>query len=106
MLGSASFSRAQIKTTLDVVIVFLKNATVVKGEILGFSCGSGSFVAGGDPVPYCHLEYSIEGTNGTGQVLFEQGTGQNSPRGLDGKMSVVLPRIGRGMKFYLIAQWA
>lgn len=71
--------------------------------MLGISYGnnyaSGQFIAGGDTVPYCHLEYT---TNNTSKVLFEQGAGQTSPRGLDGKESVVVPRTGRGLKFYSI----
>jgi hypothetical protein len=76
---------------------------VQQGELLGISYGNdypgGQFIAGGDTSPYCHLEYM---TKDTSKVLFEQGAGQTSPRGLDGKKSVVVPRSGKGIKFYSI----
>jgi hypothetical protein len=104
LINSTTFTRAQIPVTLGVISVIL-NTPVQKGDMLGISYGNtyagGMFIAGGDTVPYCHLEYP---TNSTTQVLFEQGAGQNSPRGMDGKTSVVVPRAGKGMKFYSIVQ--
>jgi hypothetical protein len=91
-------------SVLNVVSIYL-NAAVKQGDMLGFSFGnyypSGEFISGGDLSPYCHLEYP---TNGTAQILLEQGAGQNSARGIDGKTSPVVPRTGKGMKFYSIVQ--
>ncbi|KAE9371196.1 glycoside hydrolase family 43 protein [Stipitochalara longipes BDJ] len=102
LLNSTVITRAQTATVFNVVSIYL-NTAVKQGDMLGISYGnnypSGQFIAGGDTVPYCHLEYH---TNSTTQVLFEQGAGQTSPRGLDGKTSVVVRREGRGIKFYSI----
>jgi hypothetical protein len=105
LLNSTTVTRAQMSSTLlNVVSIFL-NTAVKEGDMLGFSFGnyypSGQFIAGGDLSPYCHLEYS---TNSTTQILLEQGGGQNSARGDDGKTPPVVPRAGRAMKFYSIVQ--
>ena len=103
LLNSTIVTRAQTSTVFNVVSVEL-NAPVKEGDMIGISNGnyysSGQFIAGGDAVPYCHLEYEVEG-NST-QVLFEQGAGQTSPRGDDGGASVVVRRQGRGLKFYAV----
>jgi hypothetical protein len=58
--------------------------------------------------PYCHLEYNLTTGRDASQtgamVLLEQGAGQNSARGLDGRTSPVTPRAQRGMKFYTVVQ--
>lgn len=48
--------------------------------------------------PYCHLEYQT--TPGSGKRLFQQGYGQYSLRGLQGKTSPVYERVGKSVKFF------
>jgi hypothetical protein len=65
---------------------------VSKGDHLGFS------ISGQDIAPYCHLEYDTPAHSS--HVLLEQGAGQNSWRGLSGKVSPVSVRQGKGIKFF------
>lgn len=84
------------------------NSTVAAGDNLGFSIAETTDTGGATGfsglVPYCHLEYTTNVTNGppapAGQVTFEQGAGQNSLRGLQGQLSPVQVRSGVGVKFF------
>ncbi|KAI3399609.1 hypothetical protein diail_6248 [Diaporthe ilicicola] len=105
-LGSATFNASQIGTSFKAMSVPL-NATVSQGDQLGFYIGeSAAASAQGSPnlLPYCHLEYNIGAPNGSetpaGQVAFQQGGGQNSFRGLDGRISPIQERSGKGIKFF------
>jgi hypothetical protein len=85
---------------------------VTAGDNLGFSFGNyypnGEFVAGSDLSPYCHLEYNFTTSRDVSETrvvaLLEQGAGQNSARGEEGRTSPVTPRAQRGMKFYAVVQ--
>lgn len=108
ILGSATFTSAQIGTSFKAMHVRL-NATVAQGDQLGFYISETSLVptAGSTItglVPYCHLEYNKGAPNGSptpeGQVVLQQGAGQNSLRGLQMNLSPVLERSGRGVKFF------
>lgn len=84
------------------------NSTVAAGDNLGFSIAettSDSSATGFTGlVPYCHLEYTTNATNGptapAGQQTFQQGAGQNSYRGLQGNISPIQERSGVGVKFF------
>jgi len=71
------------------------------GDHLGFS------LAGPDFAPYCHLEYDVGGRGmrrsepEMGNVLFQQGMGQVSFRGMEGKNSPVYERVGKSIKFFV-----
>ncbi|KAG9517633.1 Arabinanase/levansucrase/invertase, partial [Aureobasidium melanogenum] len=92
-LGSASFSANQTSYTFDTVTVpVTTNATVSKGELLGLS------ISGADYSPWCHLEYDTE--EKCGFRLFQQGNGQYSWRGLQGKNPPVYERLGKSVKFF------
>jgi hypothetical protein len=79
------------------------DAKVAEGDMLGFSISedTGIGFSTGNLIPYCHLEYetSSKGMD-DGTVLLEQGSGQNSPRGLDGRTSPVQVRKGKAVKFF------
>ncbi|KAF3760895.1 hypothetical protein M406DRAFT_73354 [Cryphonectria parasitica EP155] len=106
-LGSATFTSAQIGTSFKAMKVPL-NTTVAKGDNLGFyitEAGSSTPGSSSNLVPFCHLEYKAGACNGTskmpsGQVAFQQGSGQNSFRGLQGNLSPVQARHGKGIKFF------
>lgn len=84
------------------------NATVAEGDQLGFYIAEAT--APGAPrgdtslVPYCHLEYNTGAANGPeapeGHIVFQQGQGQNSWRGLQMSLSPVQERTARGVKFF------
>lgn len=86
------------------------NTTVAQGDQLGFyiaEAAAAGAVPGTGPanlIPFCHLEYDISAVNGPaappGQVAFEQGSGQNSLRGLQANLSPVQVRAGKGIKFF------
>lgn len=107
LLGNASYTSAQVGTSFQAMRVAL-NATVAAGDKLGFyvaeATETGAPTGGTSLVPYCHLEYSAGAANGpaapAGQVLFQQGAGQNSLRGLQGTLSPVQERTGKGIKFF------
>lgn len=86
--------RASLSYTFDNVII-QPNATVHAGQHLGFS------ITGPDFAPYCHLEYNNQDPS---KVLLQQGQGQNSARGLDGKTRPVYLRSGKGVKFLAVVQ--
>ncbi|CAK7229512.1 hypothetical protein SBRCBS47491_007272 [Sporothrix bragantina] len=104
LLGSATFSPDQLTQVFGTAIVPL-NATVQAGQMLGFAFGeaggTGAFNLG-NFIPYCHLEYdtSGHGSESKGQVLLQQGSGQNSFRGIRGTTSPVTVRHGKGIKFF------
>ncbi|KAH0344649.1 Arabinanase/levansucrase/invertase, partial [Aureobasidium melanogenum] len=92
-LGSASFTANQTSYTFDTVTVpVTTNATVTEGELLGLS------ISGADYSPWCHLEYDT--SSGCGFRLFQQGNGQYSWRGLQGKNPPVYERLGKSVKFF------
>jgi hypothetical protein len=92
-LGSASFSANQTSYTFDTVTVpVTTNTTVSKGDLLGLS------ISGADYSPWCHLEYDTE--EKCGFRLFQQGNGQYSWRGLQGKNPPVYERLGKSVKFF------
>jgi hypothetical protein len=100
-LGTASFNANQTSYTFDTVTVAVtNNATVTKGEVLGLS------ISGADYSPWCHLEYETGITGGQGQgqcggfKLYQQGNGQYSWRGLQGKNPPVYERQGKSVKFF------
>lgn len=107
MLGSAEFSSAQIGPSFKAMSVPL-NATVAAGDQLGFYIAevtpAGAPRGGNSLVPYCHLEYNTGATNGPaapeGQIIFQQGAGQNSWRGLQMSLSPVQERTAKGIKFF------
>lgn len=81
------------------------NVTVAEGDNLGFSIAETTF--DGSPtgftslIPYCHLEYQTNLTSAPeGQRTFQQGSGQNSFRGLQGNISPIQERSGVGVKFF------
>lgn len=84
---------ANMSYTFDTTSVSL-NASVSAGDKLGFS------IAGADFAPYCHLEYDVE-EGPMGMVLLQQGQGQNSLRGANGRASPVYEREGKGLKFFV-----
>lgn len=90
-LGNATYNSTQLSYVFGTASVSL-SAAVTKGDMLGVQ------VAGADFAPYCHLEYDVGSAQG--QVLLQQGAGQNSWRGLNGRTSVVYERIGKGLKFF------
>ncbi|CAK7205295.1 hypothetical protein SEUCBS139899_008064 [Sporothrix eucalyptigena] len=107
LLGSATFTPDQLTQVFGTATVSL-NVTVAEGQMLGFAFGeagaSGSFSLG-NFIPFCHLEYTFatceqhqDGNNG--QLLLQQGSGQNSFRGLKGNISPVTVRHGKGIKFF------
>ena len=89
LLGSANIPRSQLTYVFDLAKVSL-NSPVSQGDKLGFS------IAGADFAPYCHLETAADGA----KVLYQQGQGQYSWRGLQGTTSPVYQRTGRAVKFY------
>lgn len=92
-LGSASFAANQTTYVFDTVTVpITTNATVAKGQLLGLS------ISGADFAPWCHLEYEMQA--GCGGRLFQQGNGQYSWRGLQGKNPPVYERLGKSVKFF------
>lgn len=78
--------------TISVAVT--KNATVNEGDSLGFA------ISGEDYTPWCHLEFNTCNTTASDYQLFQQGIGQNSWRGLQGKTSVVYERVGKSIKFF------
>lgn len=84
------------------------NSTVAAGDNLGFSIAETTYDNTPNGfiglVPYCHLEYNTNATNGTeapeGQRTFQQGSGQNSYRGLQGSITPIQERRGVGVKFF------
>lgn len=91
-IGTASFNASQTSYAFDTVSVpVVTNATVHKGELLGLA------ISGQDFSPWCHLEYSTGGNSSF--RLFQQGSGQYSLRGLNGKGAPVYERIGKSIKF-------
>jgi hypothetical protein len=108
VLGQSIISASNMSYTFNTTSVLL-NATVNKGDMLGFSIGefssSFSFTTGGNFMPYCHLEYNTTASNTTQMVLVQQGSGQTSPRGLSADGRPVPPvevRSGRGIKFLAV----
>jgi hypothetical protein len=95
-LGTASFPANTTSYTFDTVSVSVThNATVTKGELLGLS------ISGADFSPWCHLEFETKGEEGQcGFRLFQQGNGQYSWRGLQGKNAPVYERQGKSVKFF------
>jgi hypothetical protein len=92
-LGTSTFPANTTSYTFDTVSVpITHNATVTKGELLGLS------ISGADFSPWCHLEY--ETTGDCGFKLFQQGNGQYSWRGLQGKNAPVYERLGKSVKFF------
>ncbi|THX73596.1 Arabinanase/levansucrase/invertase [Aureobasidium pullulans] len=92
-LGTAAFNANQTTYTFDTVTVpVTTNSTVTKGELLGLS------ISGADYSPWCHLEYST--TQDCGFKLYQQGNGQYSWRGLQGKNPPVYERQGKSVKFF------
>ncbi|KAH0282459.1 Arabinanase/levansucrase/invertase, partial [Aureobasidium sp. EXF-3399] len=92
-LGSASFNANQTTYVFDTVTVpVTSNATVAKGELLGLS------ISGADYSPWCHLESDT--ANGRGFKLYQQGQGQYSWRGLQGRNPPVYERQGKSVKFF------
>lgn len=92
-LGSLTVNANQTSYTFDTVSVpVTTNATVSKGELLGL------FISGADYSPWCHLEFETE--KGCGYRLFQQGQGQYSWRGLQGKNPPVYERRGKSVKFF------
>lgn len=91
-IGTASFNASQTSYAFDTVSVpMVTNATVHEGELLGLA------ISGQDFSPWCHLEYSTGGNSSF--RLFQQGSGQYSLRGLNGKGAPVYERIGKSVKF-------
>jgi len=94
-LGTASFNANQTTYVFDTVTVAVtSNATVAKGELLGLS------ISGADYSPWCHLEFSTQGQGCDGYKLYQQGNGQYSWRGLQGKNPPVYERQGKSVKFF------
>ncbi|KEQ66123.1 Arabinanase/levansucrase/invertase [Aureobasidium melanogenum CBS 110374] len=94
-LGSSSCFANQTSYTFDTVTVPLINATVSQGELLGFR------LQGADYSPWCHLEFDTKEEACAGNFrLFQQGQGQYSWRGLQGKNSPVYERQGKSVKFF------
>lgn len=89
--------------------VTLNGTTVAKGDQLGFYIAEATIQGGpgegsANLVPFCHLEYDIGAPNGpttpAGQVVFQQGSAQNSLRGLQANLSPIQVRADRGVKFF------
>jgi hypothetical protein len=103
LLGQAVFNASQLTETFGVATVPL-NAPVKAGDNLGFSIGETATLAfsSGNLIPWCHLEFDTYSCNSStsGMVLFEQGSGQNSLRGLKGDIPPVVERRGKGVKFF------
>lgn len=83
------------------------NTTVAAGDQLGFYIAEGAATPSRGSIitgllPYCHLEYNVGpgDRNGPGQLLFQQGAGQYSLRGMQMNMSPVQERRGKGVKFF------
>jgi hypothetical protein len=69
------------------------------GEQLGIS------ISGADFAPYCHLEYPLtEHQSAHGMVLFQQGIGQYSARGLQGTSAPIQVREQKGIKFWAVVE--
>jgi Glycosyl hydrolases family 43 len=93
-LGSATKFSGQLSYVFNSTFVTnMKDAKITKGQRLGIS------ITAMDYAPFCHLEYSLTDEEKGTHVLFEQGQGQNSWRGADGKTSPVTERVGKGIKF-------
>jgi hypothetical protein len=92
-LGNATYNATSLSYVFNTTSVFL-NASVTKGDKLGIQISASDFV------PYCHLEYDIPASSDL--ILLQQGAGQNSWRGLDGKKSVVYQRVGKAVKFFAV----
>lgn len=72
---------------------------VLAGEKLGL------LISGADFAPYCHLEYPLtEHQNAQGMVLFQQGNGQYSARGLQGRSPPIQVREQKGIKFWSVLE--
>ncbi|KAF2761470.1 hypothetical protein EJ05DRAFT_473967 [Pseudovirgaria hyperparasitica] len=106
LLGSATFvPSANLTEVFDTATVSV-NRAVKKGDMLGFSFGEKNVLGFGlgNYIPYCHLEYDLNAVEQQCDlqqpVLIEQGSGQNSPRGLNGMESPIKVRNGKGMKFH------
>lgn len=108
-LGTAIYDPSNLTYVFDTAMVGNMNATVSEGDNLGIGLVPGNLgvsIYGIDFVPYCHLEYDTAaypgGLNGGSPPgpLLQQGAGQNSFRGLDGKTSAVYERVGKGLKFF------
>jgi hypothetical protein len=90
---------AELSFAFSTVTVANINAKISAGEHLGIS------ISGADFAPYCHLEYDAKAFVGgiAGKApgkLFLQGLGQNSWRGIDGKISPIYEKVGKGIKFH------
>lgn len=92
-LGNATYNATALSYVFNTSSVFLE-APVQKGDKLGVE------ISGSDFAPYCHLEYDVPATSDL--VLLQQGAGQNSWRGLDGKKSVIYQRVGKAVKFFAV----
>ena len=92
-LGNATYNATSLSYVFNTTSVFL-NASVTKGDKLGVQ------IAGSDFAPYCHLEYDIAAESDL--VLLQQGAGQNSWRGLDGRKSVIYQRPAKAVKFFTV----
>ncbi|KAJ9615591.1 hypothetical protein H2200_001666 [Cladophialophora chaetospira] len=92
-LGNATYNATSLSYVFNTTSVFL-NASVTKGDKLGVQ------ISGSDFAPYCHLEYDVP--VGSDQVLLQQGAGQNSWRGLNGKKSVIYQRVGKAVKTFTV----
>jgi hypothetical protein len=91
LLGTSTINSTELSYVFNTTSV-LTNANVTAGDRLGFS------IAGSDYAPYCHLEYDLE--SGSDHMLYQQGVGQTSPRGMDGKTGPLKLRTGKGIKFF------
>ncbi|OCL14498.1 hypothetical protein AOQ84DRAFT_384686 [Glonium stellatum] len=94
LLATALFNSTSLSYVFNTASLY-PNATVSQGDYLGLS------IAGSDFAPYCYLEYSVAGGN---QILLQQGSGQNSLRGLTESASPVYARIGKGLKFFAVVE--
>lgn len=92
-LGNATYNATSLSFVFNTTSVFL-NATVTKGDKLGIQ------ISGPDFAPYCHLEYDVPASSD--MILLQQGAGQNSWRGLDGKKTPLYQRVGKAVKFFAV----
>ena len=92
-LGNATYNATSLSYVFNTTSVFL-NASVTKGDKLGIQ------ISGSDFAPYCHLEYDVPASSDL--ILLQQGAGQNSWRGLDGKKTAIYQRVGKAVKFFAV----
>jgi len=100
-LGTATYTPANLTYVFDTAVVEVQGedgeagVAVTQGQLLGLG------MSGQDISPYCHLEFETAGSSdAAGFHLFQQGSGQNSWRGLKGKKSPVYERVGKSIKFF------